>query len=84
MDIGAGLKVAVNRISFFPNINWPNVLNAILYATFQGSNDMTTWNNISIVDQTVHTGWNVLMSSDATPYRYIRFLHNATSRCNIA
>jgi len=32
----------------------------------------------------VHTGWNTLISKSALPYRYIRFSHNATSKCQLA
>ena len=36
------------------------------------------------VDQTVHSGWNVVASVNNNTYRYIRFSHNSTSQCNIA
>ena len=78
------MKISVSRVRFFGNINWPNVANKILYALFQGSNDFEAWNTISTIDQTVHTGWNTLISKDQTPYRYIRFLHNSTSNCQLA
>lgn len=84
LDAGVGLQVSVSRIGFFPNIDWPSVTNYTLYSVFQGSNDKTTWNDLSLVDQTVHTGWNILQSKDNTPYRYVRFRHNATSRCQLA
>jgi hypothetical protein len=84
LDAGSGLQVSVSTINFFPNIQWPIAMYYILYASFQGSNDNTTWNNLAVIDQTVHTGWNVIKSTDNTPYRYIRFLHNSTSMCNIA
>jgi hypothetical protein len=84
MDAGAGLQASVSRVSFFPNLNWANVANRILYSVFEGSNDETTWKTIAKVDQTVHTGWNVYHSADTTPFRYIRFSHNSTSGCNLA
>ena len=58
------MKISVSRVRFFGNINWPNVANKILYALFQGSNDFEAWNTISTIDQTVHTGWNTLISKD--------------------
>jgi hypothetical protein len=84
LDSGAGMQASVSRISFFPDLHWTNVASQILYAVFQGSNDMVNWHNLAIIDQTIHTGWNVLQSTDNTPYRYVRFLHNSTSQCNIA
>ena len=84
MDAGAGVQASVSRITFFPNLNWTNVANKILYSVFEGSNDRSTWKTIAKVDQTVHTGWNMLTTSDNTPFRYIRFSHNSTSSCNLA
>ena len=84
LDAGAGLKASISRVTFFANLNWLNVAQYILYSSFQGSNDQTTWNNLTIIDQTVHSGWNTFASKDTTPYRYIRFLHNSTSKCSLA
>ena len=78
------MAVSVSRIRLFPNFNWENVGKKILHATIQGSNDMTSWNTLATIDQTIHSGWNVIKSVDTTPYRYIRFHHNSTSQCNIA
>jgi hypothetical protein len=84
VDSGAGVLTSVNRVRIFPNVNWANVGKRILHSTIEGSNDMIAWSTIARVDQTIHTGWNVLKSSDSTGYRYIRFHHNSTSQCNIA
>jgi hypothetical protein len=84
LDAGAGLKASISRFTFFANLNWANVAQYILYSTFQGSNDQITWQNLAIVDQTVHSGWNTFASKDTTPYRYIRFVHNSTSMCSLA
>lgn len=84
LDAGSQQQISVSRIRFFPSIDWPNVGKRILQAKFQGSNDNANWNTLATVDQTVHTGWNVLKSIDTAPYRYVRFLHNSTSSCNIA
>ena len=84
LDAGVGIQASISRISFFPNLNWTNVASKILYSKFEGSNDATTWSTLAKVDQTVHTGWNTFASVDSTPYRYIRFSHNSTSRCNLA
>ena len=56
----------------------------ILHATIEGSNDMSAWTVLATVDQTIHSGWNVLKSDVTTPFRYVRFHHNSTSMCNIA
>ena len=84
LDAGAGLTASVSRISFFASLDWANVAQYILYSTFQGSNDNSTWVTLVTVDQTVHSGWNVFSSQDTTGYRYIRFLHNSTSKCSLA
>ena len=84
VDAGAGMQVRADRFRFFPNMAWSWVNKKILYATFEGSNDMSSWNTLATVIQTVHTGWNVILSQSQTPYRYLRFKHNATSKCNLA
>lgn len=84
VDSGTGLATSVGRIRIFPNFNWENVGRKILHATIEGSNDMSSWMTLATVDQTIHSGWNVIKSDDTTPYRYIRFHHNSTSQCNIA
>lgn len=84
VDAGPIQQISLTRIRFAGNPNWTNVANYTLYAVFQGSNDQTNWNTLAIVDQTVHIGWNTLVSNDSTPYRYIRFLHNSTSNCHLA
>jgi hypothetical protein len=84
MDAGSGLQISVSRIRFFPYLGWTNTVSKILYAQFQGSNDNTTWTTLAIIDQTVHSGYNTILSTVTTPYRYIRFLHSSISQCNIA
>ena len=37
-----------------------------------------------MIDSTVHTAWNNFLPLTNSPFRYIRFLHNSTSACNIA
>lgn len=32
----------------------------------------------------MHSGWNVIVSKDATPFRYFRFRHTNDSQCNLA
>ena len=78
------MQIKVSRFRYFPNMDWNWVNQKILYATFEGSNDMSSWNTLATVIQTAHTGWNVILSTSQTPYRYIRFKHNATSKCNLA
>ena len=45
---------------------------------------MATWSTLARVDQTVHSGWNTLVSASSAPFRYVRLVHNSTSQCNIA
>jgi hypothetical protein len=84
VDFRQGLTASISRVRFFSNLDWVNTASMILYSKFQGSNDMTTWTTFGTVDQTVHSGWSVIVSSVTTSFRYIRFLHNSTSQCNIA
>ena len=63
------------------------MVNKLLDGKFQGSNnkdDANSWVDMVTIDQTVQTGWNTYLSADSTPYRYVRFVHSSTSRCNIA
>ena len=39
---------------------------------------------MATIIQTVHTGWNVILSTDQTPYRYLRFSHTSASKCSLA
>ena len=78
------MQVRADRFRFFPNMAWSWVNKMILYATFEGSNDMSSWNTLATAIQTVHSGWNVILSKSQTPYRYLRFKHNATSKCQLA
>lgn len=84
IDIGSGLYAIINRIRFFPFLMWANTANYTLYAEFQGSNDNITWTTLGVIDQTVHSGYNTIMSLSSSPFRYIRFNHNSTSKCNLA
>lgn len=84
VDAGSGLKISASRFRIFPNLQWTNVGKKILHAEFEGSDDLSTWNPLAKIDQTVHTGWNVIKSNSDTPYRYLRLRHNSTSNCSIA
>lgn len=85
LDFGSGKAAEISRIRFFPNSAWTEVIKKLLYATFEGSNDMSSWSTIAEVTQTIQGGWNTLMSnSSSTVYRYVRFSHNSTSMCNLA
>lgn len=59
IDIGQNLTAAVNRIKFFPKLSWKNAADYLLYSKFEGSNDKNSWETLVLVDQTVHSGWNV-------------------------
>jgi hypothetical protein len=84
IDVGDGLQAFLDRIHFFPMIDWSNVANYILEAVFEASNDKSTWIAIGKLDQSIHIGWNNLPIPTNIPYRYIRFRHNSTSQCNLA
>jgi hypothetical protein len=84
IDVGQGLQAAVNRFRFFPLISWANTVNYTLGAVFEGSNDQSTWTSMGSVDQTAHSGWNVITSKVSTPFRYFRLRHTNQSQCNIA
>ena len=60
---------------FFPNLNWVNTVSKLLDAVFEGSNDNLNWQLIGKVDQTAHTGWNVIKSLSQQPFKFIRFAH---------
>lgn len=74
----------MSRIRFFSNFDWDNTAKKILGATFEGSNNGNNWTILATVDQTVHSGWNTLVSTITTPYRYVRFSHTSESQCSIA
>jgi hypothetical protein len=82
-DAGQGAQLMVNRVRLFPNLEWANVGKMILFSKVEGSNDMSTWSTIATIDQTIHSGWNFLKSTSTATYRYVRFIHNSTSQCNI-
>lgn len=84
IDVGAGLQANINRFRFFPFMGWANTANYILDAVFEGSNDQLSWSTMATIDQTVHSGWNVIIPSLSTPFRYFRFRHTNQSQCNVA
>jgi hypothetical protein len=84
MDVGQGMQAKIDRVRFFPFLDWDNTANYILGAVFEGSNDNSSWTNLGTFDQTVHSGWNVIKSSSSAPFRYVRFRHTNQSQCNLA
>jgi hypothetical protein len=84
VDAGINMQMRIDRIRYFGNLSWTNVAQYILYSVFEGSNDLNSWTVLGQVDQTVHTGWNTLISKSSLPFRYIRFSHNSTSKCQLA
>ncbi len=83
IDVGAGLQATVSRFRFFPFMSWDNTVNYALGAIFEGSNDQSNWTTMATFDQTVHSGWNVILSTVSTPFRYFRLRHTSQSQCNI-
>lgn len=84
VDVGAGLQAVVDRVRFFPFINWVNTANYTLDGVFEASNDESSWTLMGKIDQTVHSGWNVIKSATKSAYRYFRFKHTSQSQCNLA
>ena len=84
MSLTANLQATIERVRFFPNLNWMNTARMLLNAVFEGSNDGIAWTNIGTADQTVHSGWNIIKSKTSTPFKFIRFAHTSDSMCNIA
>jgi hypothetical protein len=85
VDFGEYLRADITRIRYFPNRSWRAANAYILGATITASNDGTTWSTLFTVDSSVHTGWNIWRPSAAltTTYRYVRFEHNSTSKCQL-
>ena len=84
LDMGEGRRVKIHRIRYFPNTNWVIASDYIRGATVEASNDNTNYDLLGTVDETVHSGWNSIIFTVATPYRYIRIKHNTASKCQLA
>ena len=85
IDVGVGKKVLINRIRYFPYNKWTIAADYIKGAKIEASNDDSTYDSITTVDQTVHAGWNSYMpDSLSTAYRYIRIRHDSSSECKVA
>lgn len=74
----------MTRVRYFPNPSWNIAYQYIKGGKFQVSNDNSSWTTIATVDQTVHAGWNSFMIKNPNIYRYIRFVHDSTSKCKLA
>lgn len=84
VDIGQGMQAKIDRVRFFPFLDWDNTVKYTLGSVFEGSNDNGTWTTLGTFDQTIHSGWNVIRSSSSAPFRYIRYRHTSQSQCNMA
>ena len=84
IDVGSDLLLELTRIRFFPNSRWTIASQYLVGATFQASNDNSSWTTIQTIDATVRSGWNILPFSLANKYRYYRFAHNVNSQCSLA
>ena len=86
MDFGSSFKASISKIRYYPNQIWTSAGIYLIGAKFFGSNDNTNWDLLYTVDNTVHTGYNIWRPSPAllTNYRYIKFQHNSTSKCQLA
>jgi hypothetical protein len=83
-DVGSDLLLELTRIRFFPNSRWTVASKYLVGATFEASNDNSSWTIIKTIDATVRSGWNILPFSLPSNYRYYRFAHNANSQCSLA
>lgn len=83
-DVGSDLVLELTRIRFFPNSRWTIASQYLVGATFQASNDNSSWTTFHTIDATVRSGWNILPFSLPNKYRYYRFAHNVSSQCSLA
>ena len=83
-DFGEGRKVKVHRIRYFPYSKWVIASDYIKGATIEASNDNSNYDLLGTIDETVHSGWNSIIFTVTTPYRYIRISHNTASKCMLA
>jgi hypothetical protein len=84
VDIGLNLAVKLDKIRFFPNMDWSNVVSKLILATFEGSNNMSNWIKLGTVGSNARHGWNTIKVDTNTSFRYIRMKHNSTSQCSLA
>ena len=84
LDFGSLFAANISRIRFYPNNYWSNAGSYLLTAQFQGSNDQSNWTTMATIDSSVHSAWNIILPTTNTPFRYVRFLHNTTSSCQLA
>lgn len=84
IDVGSELELSLTRIRFFPNSKWIIAANYLIGATIQASNDGVQYDTIASIDSTVHSGWNIVPFSLNQNYRYVRFVHDSTSKCELA
>ena len=88
VDFGSILRADIKRIRYYPNPTWKSAAQYILGASIKASNNNSTWDTLATIDSTVHTGWNIWRPDVSAPltqhYRYVRFEHNSTSKCNLA
>ena len=74
----------MNRIRYFPYKDWNIAANYLKGAVIEASTDNVNYDEITIVDQTVHAGWNSYMPTTSNTYRYVRIRHSTVSNCKIA
>ena len=87
MDFGLHTIVDITQIRYIPNTDWSIASEKLQGAVFEGSNDGNLWIPIFNIDSNVvHSGWNHLkkIGSFSHEYRYVRFVHDSTSKCELA
>jgi hypothetical protein len=84
VDAGEGLGIQLSRIRYFPNYQWNIASLFVEGGRFEASNDNLTWVLLTKIDQTVHAGWNSIYPNNKNVYRYVRFVHDQTSKCGLA
>jgi len=85
LNFGSNTFANISSIKYMPNPAWATAANYLKGATFEGSNDSTTWTTIFTIDTSqVHSGWNYWMPSSVIQYQFVRFSHTSVSGCQLS
>ena len=73
----------MTKILYYPSLT--KSIKLFYGIKFQASTDNIIYLDLFTLNENIKTGWNTWSSNQTLPlYRYIRFIGNSTSRCNIA
>jgi subtilisin family serine protease len=84
IDLGAGAASAVNKIRFYPRINFAGRMSG---GKFQGSNSSTRggFTDLYTLPSTpVSSAWTEVALGGSSAFRYLRYLSPTNGYCNIA